>query len=102
MCHILGWTIGDVFGNSQVVEHPLARGKVHISLEIDEQKITAFGTPDQIDQHILNCIQKLGSPTAGLSLHYTAYPGDSDLKRRICCSRNGEAPRQLELTRVIT
>ena len=75
MCHILGWTIGDVFGNSQVVEHPLARGKLHIHLEVNEQKITAFGTPDQIDQHILNCIQKFCSPTGGLSLHYTAYLG---------------------------
>ena len=53
----------------------LAKGKIHISLEVDEQKITAFGTPEQIDRHILNCIQKLGSPEGGLSLHYTAYPG---------------------------
>ena len=55
----------------------LAKGKIHISLEVDEQKITAFGTPEQIDRHILNCIQKLGSPEGGLSLHYTAYPGTS-------------------------
>ena len=53
----------------------LAKGKVHITLDIDRQKITAFGTPGEIDRHIRNCIQTLGSPEGGLSLIWGVYPG---------------------------
>lgn len=53
----------------------LAKGKIHISLDIDRQKITAFGTPEEIDAHIKNCIQTLGSPQGGLSLVWGVYPG---------------------------
>lgn len=53
----------------------LAKGKVHISLDIDRQKITVFGTPEEIDAHIKNCISVLGSPQGGLSLTYGVYPG---------------------------
>jgi len=53
----------------------LAKGKVHIALDIDRQRITAFGTPDEIDAHIENCIRTLGSPAGGLSLGWGVYPG---------------------------
>jgi uroporphyrinogen-III decarboxylase len=53
----------------------LAKGKVHISLDIDRQNITVFGTSAEIDAHIKNCIRTLGSPAGGLSLGWGVYPG---------------------------
>lgn len=53
----------------------LAKGKVHIALDIDRQNITVFGTPEEIDAHIKNCIRILGSPEGGLSLGWGVYPG---------------------------
>lgn len=53
----------------------LAKGKVCIHLDIDRQDITVFGTPDQVDAHIRNCIQSLGSPKGGLSFVWGVYPG---------------------------
>jgi len=53
----------------------LAQGKVCISLDIDRQKITAFGRPEEIETHIFTCIKTLGSPRGGLMLVYGAYPG---------------------------
>lgn len=52
----------------------LAKGKVYINLDIDRQKITVFGTPDEVDAHILNCIRSLGSTKGGLSLIWGVYP----------------------------
>jgi len=52
----------------------LAKGKVFINLDIDRQNITVFGTPEQIDAHILKCIQTLGSPKGGLSMIWGVYP----------------------------
>ncbi|NOY82441.1 MAG: hypothetical protein GXP31_15695 [Kiritimatiellaeota bacterium] len=53
----------------------LAKGRVHISLDIDRQKITVFGTPAEVDAHIRVCIETLGSPQGGLSLVWGVYPG---------------------------
>ena len=53
----------------------LAKGKVHIILDIDRQSVTVLGTPAQVDAHIHNCIRTLGSPDGGLSLVYGVYPG---------------------------
>lgn len=53
----------------------LAKGKVDLSLDIDRQKITVFGTPAEIDAHIRRCIEKLGSPEGGLRLVWGVYPG---------------------------
>jgi len=53
----------------------LAKGKVSIDLDIDRQKITVFGKPKDIEKHIKNCIEKLGSKNGGLLLLYGAYPG---------------------------
>ena len=53
----------------------LAKGKLCIDLDIDRQSVTAFGTPEQIDAHIRECIQTLGSPGGRLTLIFGAYPG---------------------------
>ena len=53
----------------------LAKGKVHLALDIDRQRITVFGTPTEIDAHIRTCIETLGSPEGGLNLVYGVYPG---------------------------
>jgi len=53
----------------------LVWGKAGIVLDIDRQKITAFGTPEQIDKHIAVCVRSLGSPDGGLMLIFGAYPG---------------------------
>ncbi len=52
----------------------LAKGKVYIHLDIDRQKLTVFGNPDEIEQHIYNCIKKLGSPKGGLSCIWYVFP----------------------------
>jgi uroporphyrinogen-III decarboxylase len=53
----------------------LLKGKAHISLDIDRQSVTVFGTPEKIDAHIKRCIQTLGSPQGGLSFVWGVYPG---------------------------
>jgi len=60
----------------------LAKSRVCIDLDIDRQKITAFGKPEDIRQHIQRCVQKLGSPQGGLMLLFGAYPGTP--KENIC------------------
>ncbi len=52
----------------------LAKGKVHIALDIDRQTLTPFGTPEEIDAHVLACIEALGSPNGGLSLVWGVWP----------------------------
>ncbi|MBA7667252.1 hypothetical protein ES703_75337 [subsurface metagenome] len=52
----------------------LAKGKTSIDLDIDRQKITVFGKPEEVKAHILNCIETLGSGTGGLTLTYDVYP----------------------------
>ncbi len=53
----------------------LARGKVYLDLDVDRQRLTVFGKPDEIDAHIRDCIRTLGSPQGGLSLIWGVYPG---------------------------
>ena len=53
----------------------LARGKTCVDLDIDRQSVTAFGRPEQIDEHVRNCIAMLGSPAGGLMLLYGGYAG---------------------------
>lgn len=52
----------------------LARGRVHIRLDLDRQDTTVFGTPEQIDKHVRDCVKQLGSPTGGLSIIWGVYP----------------------------
>ena len=53
----------------------LARGKVHLRLDLDRQDTTVFGTPEQIDTHVHQCIAQLGSEKGGLSMIWGVYPG---------------------------
>ena len=50
-------------------------GRVCIDLDIDRQKITPFGTPEQIDGLIREEVAKLGSKEGGLMMIYGLYPG---------------------------
>lgn len=51
-----------------------AKGKVCIDLDIDRTNLTPFGTPQEIDKHIKQCITTLGTTDGGLILKYAAYP----------------------------
>ena len=53
----------------------LAKGQVHINLDIDRQSVTVFGTPGEIDAHIRNGVETLGSPEGGLSMIWGVNPG---------------------------
>jgi uroporphyrinogen decarboxylase len=50
-------------------------GRVCIDLDIDRQRITAGGTPEQIDALIREEVQKIGSKKGGLMMVYGLYPG---------------------------
>lgn len=51
------------------------KGRVCIDLDLDRQQITRFGTPEEIDRHVRNAVEKLGSREGGLVLRYGCYPG---------------------------
>ncbi|HBE02283.1 MAG: hypothetical protein A2096_04920 [Spirochaetes bacterium GWF1_41_5] len=55
----------------------ILKGRAAIDLDIDRQSITVFGTPDDISEHVRECVLKLASPAGGLSLGYGLYPGTS-------------------------
>jgi hypothetical protein len=50
-------------------------GKVCIDLDIDRQRITARGTPQEIDALIREEVEKLGGRQGGLMMIYGLYPG---------------------------
>ncbi len=50
-------------------------GRVCIDLDIDRQRITARGTPEQIDELIREEVTKLGSKAGGLMMIHGLYPG---------------------------
>ncbi len=50
------------------------KGRVAIDLDIDRQEITVKGTPRDVDDHVRECVEKLGSPEGGLSLSYQPWP----------------------------
>lgn len=50
-------------------------GKTCIDLDIDRQRITARGTPEQINALIREEVEKLGSRRGGLMMTYGLYPG---------------------------
>lgn len=52
----------------------LAKGKVYLNLDIDRQQVTVYGTPEEIEAHILNCVRTLGSPKGGLSFIWYVFP----------------------------
>ena len=51
------------------------KGKICIELDVDRQRITRFGSPEDVDRLIRNEIQTLGSPEGGLMVIYGLYPG---------------------------
>ena len=50
-------------------------GKVCVDLDIDRQKITAYGSPKEIDNLIHEEVEKLGSKKGGLTMVFGLYPG---------------------------
>jgi len=55
----------------------LAKGKIFLHLDIDRQNVMVFGSPEEIDEHIFNCIKTLGSKNGGLSLIWYVFPPTS-------------------------
>ncbi|HOJ31393.1 MAG TPA: uroporphyrinogen decarboxylase family protein [bacterium] len=53
----------------------ILKGRICIDLDIDRQNITYFGTPQDVEQHIFNCVKRLGSKKGGLIFKFGAYPG---------------------------
>ena len=51
------------------------KGRVCIDLDIDRQKITPFGTPEQVRALVREEIHRLGTREGGLMLTYGLYPG---------------------------
>jgi uroporphyrinogen decarboxylase len=60
-----------VNGIDDIAKH--VKGRISIDLDIDRQKITVNGSPKDIDDHIRECVEKLSSPTGGLSLVYQPW-----------------------------
>ncbi len=50
------------------------KGRLAIDLDIDRQNITVTGTRQDIDDHIHECVAKLGSPAGGLSCFTSPGP----------------------------
>jgi hypothetical protein len=50
-------------------------GKICIDIDIDRQRITSKGTPQQIDTLIREEVEKIGSKKGGLMMIYGLYPG---------------------------
>ena len=50
-------------------------GKVCIDIDIDRQKITPYGSPNEIDALVCEEVKKLGSKKGGLLMTYGMYPG---------------------------
>ena len=50
------------------------KGRISIDLDIDRQNVTVFGSPKDVDDHIKECVSKLGSREGGLSLTYQPWP----------------------------
>jgi uroporphyrinogen-III decarboxylase len=64
----------DLVNGIDWIEENLA-GKVCVDLDIDRQRITYAGTPEQIDALIREEVEKLGSKQGGLMMIYGLYPG---------------------------
>ena len=54
------------------------KGRIAIDLDIDRQAITVSGTPKEIDEHIHECVRKLGSREGGLFSFLSIVVDDSD------------------------
>ncbi|MBU0754924.1 MAG: hypothetical protein KJ645_07270 [Planctomycetes bacterium] len=70
--HILN--VQDRVNGIDWIRHTLS-GKVGVDLDIDRQHVTVSGTPDEIDQLILDAVKVLGSKEGGFSMVYELFPG---------------------------
>jgi len=50
-------------------------GRACIDLDLDRQRVTRFGSPDDIDALVLEAVTKLGSRDGGLILRHDLMPG---------------------------
>jgi uroporphyrinogen decarboxylase len=50
------------------------KGRMAIDLDLDRQEITVKGSPRDVENHVRECVEKLGSPEGGLSLCYQPWP----------------------------
>ena len=53
------------------------KGRLAIDLDVDRQSVTVTGSRQDIDDHIHECVARLGSPAGGLSLFYQPWPPTS-------------------------
>ena len=51
------------------------RGRVCVDLDVDRQRVTALGTPAEIDALIREEVETIGTPQGGLMMVYGLYPG---------------------------
>lgn len=51
------------------------RGKLCVDLDIDRQRITPYGTPEEVDRLIHEEVAKISTPQGGLAMIYGLYPG---------------------------
>ena len=50
-------------------------GRYALELDVDRQKVTAFGTPKEVDALVKEEVEKLSSPAGGLMMIYGWYAG---------------------------
>lgn len=62
-----------VNGIDWIAEH--FKGRVCVDLDIDRQRITPYGTPEQVDALIKEEVSKISTPEGGLCMKYGLYPG---------------------------
>ena len=53
------------------------KGRVAIDLDIDRQRVSVFGSPQDIDEHVREAVMKLGRPDGGLAMVHGCYSGAS-------------------------
>ena len=51
------------------------RGRIAVDLDLDRQKITPFGTPEEINRLVREEVEKISTPQGGMSMIYGLYPG---------------------------
>ena len=51
------------------------RGKLCVEVDIDRQRVTPFGTPEDIHRMVHEIVSKISIPEGGLCLIYGLYPG---------------------------
>lgn len=52
----------------------LCRGKVCVAIDLDRQKILPFGTPQDVKNHVIECVEKLSNENGGVIIKPAIYP----------------------------